>query len=271
MAYTYSSESEGTQELRRQRGRATTSTRERLFGVPPPPPPRPANMAQQNPGGPPAASHWAGMNMGYDDFDVDQFMQNVGIGGPPLSPTAGLQTPPPPTIPTSVGVGSAPVQTTTATTGVGVGTRRPTPTPVPQTSPVTTTPVPQASSTLISQPSVGKQPRRASSRRLHRRAVRRRATNTTTTTRTRARRTAANAFPSDSSHGSSSSSSNTPLRGNRLNQAELRRQLQRLSNDQIQTARGRRIAGVTMTNTITTTYKDGGTPMVSRSSTSSRS
>ena len=136
MAYSYSSESEGTQDLRRQRGRATTANRERLFGVPrppPPPAPRPANMAQQHPGGPPAAINWAGMNIGYDDFDVDQFMHNVGIGGPPLSPTAGPQTPPPPTIPTSVGVGSAPVQTPTATTGVGVGTRRPTPTQEPIT------------------------------------------------------------------------------------------------------------------------------------------
>ena len=277
MAYTYSSESESTQELRRQRGRATTSTRDRLFGAPPPPPPpppRPANMAQQNPGGPPAAAHWAGMHMGYDDFDMDQFMQNVGLGGPPVSPIAGLQTPPPQTIPTSIGVGSTPVQTPTATTGVGVGTRRPSP------QAATAAAAPQATSTPISRPpttSVGKEPRRTSSRRLHRRVARRRrrvrATNTTTTTRTRARRTGANAFPSDSSHGSSSSSSssNTPSRGNRLNQAEIRRQLQRLSNDQIQAARGRRIAGVTTTNTITTTYKDGGTPTVSRSSTSSRS
>ena len=274
MAYTYSSESEGTQEIRRQRERATTSTRDRLFGVPPPPP-RPANMAQQNPGGPPAATNWAGMDLGYDDFDFDQFIQNVGLGGPPVSPIAGLRTPSPPSIPSSIGVGSTPVPTPAASTGVGVGRRRPIPTPrVRPPPPPPPPPAPQATSTPIRRPpitSAGKEPRRASSRRLHRRLGRRRATNTTTTTRTRARRTGANAFPSDSSHGSSSSSSNTPSRGNRLNQAEIRRQLQRLSTDQIQAARGRRIAGVTTTNTITTTYKDGGTPTVSRSSSSSRS
>ena len=47
-----------------------------------------------------------------------------------------------------------------------------------------------------------------------------------------------------------------------MSQEELKRQLELLSNDQIQEASGRRIAGITTTNTITTTYKDGGRPQV---------
>jgi len=52
-----------------------------------------------------------------------------------------------------------------------------------------------------------------------------------------------------------------------MNQDELQRQLELLLNDQRQTAEGRRIAGITTTNTITTTYKDGGPPRVARTST----
>ena len=52
-----------------------------------------------------------------------------------------------------------------------------------------------------------------------------------------------------------------------MNQDELQRQLELLLNDQRQTATGRRIAGITTTNTITTTYKDGGRPTVRRTST----
>ncbi|KAL9985640.1 hypothetical protein ACROYT_G008063 [Oculina patagonica] len=48
----------------------------------------------------------------------------------------------------------------------------------------------------------------------------------------------------------------------RLNQDDMQRQLQMLFNDQRQVAAGRRIAGITTTNTITTTYKDGGRPTV---------
>ncbi|KAL9984692.1 hypothetical protein ACROYT_G007018 [Oculina patagonica] len=67
----------------------------------------------------------------------------------------------------------------------------------------------------------------------------------------------------------SSSRSNVPagqgtLTGgpHRLNQDDMQRQLQMLFNDQRQVAAGRRIAGITTTNTITTTYKDGGRPTV---------
>ena len=53
-----------------------------------------------------------------------------------------------------------------------------------------------------------------------------------------------------------------------MSQQELRRQLELLSNEQVKTANGHRIAGITMTSTITTTYKDGGRPSVSRHSSS---
>ena len=60
-------------------------------------------------------------------------------------------------------------------------------------------------------------------------------------------------------------------RPRRMNQEGLQRQLEILLNDQRQTANGRRIAGITTTNTITTTYKDGGRLRVTRNSTSVRS
>ena len=69
------------------------------------------------------------------------------------------------------------------------------------------------------------------------------------------------------------SDASTPRRRRprRMNQEGLQRQLEILLNDQRQTADGRRIAGITTTNTITTTYKDGGRPRVTRNSTSVRS
>ena len=60
-------------------------------------------------------------------------------------------------------------------------------------------------------------------------------------------------------------------RPRRMNQEGLQRQLEILLNDQRQTANERRIAGITTTNTITTTYKDGGRPRVTRNSISVRS
>ena len=56
----------------------------------------------------------------------------------------------------------------------------------------------------------------------------------------------------------------------RMNNAEMQRQLENLLQDQRQTAAGRRIAGITTTNTITTTYKNGQRPTVTRNSTSVR-
>ena len=51
-----------------------------------------------------------------------------------------------------------------------------------------------------------------------------------------------------------------------LNDAEMQQRLQQLLEDQRQTAAGRRIAGITTTNTITTTYKNGQRPKVTRNS-----
>ena len=68
-----------------------------------------------------------------------------------------------------------------------------------------------------------------------------------------------------SSGGNDSSINSSTYRRNQRRQ-ELLRELQRLQQDNIENSRGRQIAGVTHTNTITTTYKDGGTPTVSRSS-----
>ena len=71
----------------------------------------------------------------------------------------------------------------------------------------------------------------------------------------------------DDGGGNTSNNSNNSS-GYRRNQRqkELLRELQRLQQDNIEKSRGRQIAGVTHTNTITTTYKDGGTPTVSRTS-----
>ena len=53
-----------------------------------------------------------------------------------------------------------------------------------------------------------------------------------------------------------------------LNDAEMEQQLAQILQDQRQRAAGRRIAGITTTNTITTTYKNGQRPTVTRNSTS---
>ena len=58
----------------------------------------------------------------------------------------------------------------------------------------------------------------------------------------------------------------TPLRRARMNQDELRRQMDLLAEDARQRSVGRRIAGIAHTNTITTVYKDGGEPEVYRTS-----
>lgn len=69
-----------------------------------------------------------------------------------------------------------------------------------------------------------------------------------------------------SSSGGNDSSINTSSYRRSQRRQVLSRELQRLQQDNIEESRGRQIAGVTHTNTITTTYKDGGTPTVSRSS-----
>ena len=57
-----------------------------------------------------------------------------------------------------------------------------------------------------------------------------------------------------------------PPRQARMNQDELRRQMELLAEDARQRSVGRRIAGITHTNTVTTVYKDGGEPEVYRTS-----
>ena len=51
-----------------------------------------------------------------------------------------------------------------------------------------------------------------------------------------------------------------------LRQADLQRRLRMLLQDQEQLAQGREIANVTMTNSIVTSYKQGGAPSVQTSS-----
>ena len=51
-----------------------------------------------------------------------------------------------------------------------------------------------------------------------------------------------------------------------LRQADLQRRLRMMLQDQEQLAQGREIANVTMTNSIVTSYKQGGAPSVQTSS-----
>ena len=57
-----------------------------------------------------------------------------------------------------------------------------------------------------------------------------------------------------------------PPRRARMNRDEFRRQMDLLAEDARQRSVGRRIAGITHTNTVTTVYKDGGEPEVYRTS-----
>ena len=138
----------------------------------------------------------------------------------------------------------------------------------------------------------GKRPRRPVPRRT---ATRRRGTvayKTTTSTRTsRGGRSTAAGGAGGGDGDDSSSSSGTPrsgrgaarggrgaarggrgaARGTREGQAELRRRLEMLQEENRQRTAGRQIAGVTHTNTITTVYKDGRPPEVSRNSSFSSS
>ena len=51
-----------------------------------------------------------------------------------------------------------------------------------------------------------------------------------------------------------------------MNQDKLRRQMDLLAEDARKRSAGRRFAGITHTNTITTVFKDGGEPEVYRTS-----
>ena len=69
--------------------------------------------------------------------------------------------------------------------------------------------------------------------------------------------------PASSTPGSSGGSGRQPRT---LRQADLQRRLRMLLQDQEQLAQGREIANVTMTNSIVTSYKQGGAPSVQTSS-----
>ena len=56
-----------------------------------------------------------------------------------------------------------------------------------------------------------------------------------------------------------------------MNDLDMQQQLAQILQDQQQRSAGRRIAGITTTNTITTTYKNGRRPTVTRNSSSVRS
>ena len=69
--------------------------------------------------------------------------------------------------------------------------------------------------------------------------------------------------PASTTPGSSGGSGRQPRT---LRQAALQRRLRMLLQDQEQLAQGREIANVTMTNSIVTSYKQGGAPSVQTSS-----
>ena len=183
------------------------------------------------------------------DFDVDDFLTNafpnVGVGGATGTSSDLLTSP--------VGVGSAPPPMTVtplrSVGAVGVGTTR-----SPLRAPPPTV-------------SAGKQPRRHVAYKRMPRGRRRRPPGPSRRRSGGGGGDSSNDDDDDESDVSSSSSTSTNPGGrHRMSQQELRRQLELLSNDQVQTASGRRIAGITTTNTITT-YKDGGRPQVARQST----
>ena len=68
-------------------------------------------------------------------------------------------------------------------------------------------------------------------------------------------------LPWTSPGGSTQGSPQAPL-----NQADLQRRLRMLLQDQEQIAAGRRIANITTTNSIVTSYKEGGRPSVQSNS-----
>ena len=183
----------------------------------------------------------------------------------------GTATAPPPPVNNTIGVGTA----TTSASGnntIGVGTTRSLrklagrpPTPPGQGyaggRPIVGYKTPQ-------RPTVGgKQPRRPTAGGKQPRQVPRRNTHS----------------PSHSSSSSSNASTPSSVRPGpssvrpgpssgrvSMNQAQMQRQLEQILQDQQQTAAGRRVAGITTTNTITTTYKNGRRPTVTRNSTSLR-
>ena len=234
---TYESEDQEQLQIRRSRGLAsnvalTPANVRRVYG------------SVRTPASPilPMASR-SGRQPNTDGFDTDDFLRvafpsaAIGVGTPPTAtrtaPTAG---------PSGVGTGtrrSAPTATTARSTmGVGSVTRRTT--------------------------SAGKEPRNTTSNTQSASARRRANVRAAAELRRARQRTAAGAGGDGDGDGGDSSDGGSG-RGRR----GIRDDLDRLLNRLRRRADGRQIAGITHTDTITTTYKDGRPPTVRRSSTRS--
>ena len=203
-----------------------------------------------------------------DDFDTDAFLRNIP-GFVPVTATS------------PIGTGTVPTTTAqSSTTGVGVGTLS-----QPSTlATATTTSVGTGTVSVGKQPrtatgkqprattSVGKQPRASPGASAHLAARRRRrAREAAELRRERRRRTSTAAAATTTTAagaggdggGGDSSDGGRGSRGGR----RLGNDLDRLLNQLRRRTEGRHIAGITHTDTITTTYKDGRPPTVHRSST----
>ena len=206
------------------------------------PPPLPADILQQ-------AVDAAGLP-NYD-ADVDEAANYVDPALLAAMNLGSIQ------IPTSVGVATSALSAQAPTRSV---TARTLPTRVGAATATTTTRATVAR----------KRPRRRLSRRLHRQSTRATRSQSPQRRTTPPRRATRSHTPQRQMRMGSSADSGTESdsgRPIRMNQTQMQRQLEMLLQDQQQTARGRRIAGITTTNTITTTYKDGGRPSVRRTST----
>ena len=218
------------------------------------------------------------------DFDPDQFLNslypNLGVGGMTMVDPFDELFPP-----STSGVGVAASSPAPSSPARSMSSPSPSPPPPPPSSTLSAVGVGSVTSRTMTVG--GKRPRSAvagkrlpnvinphrrtggpSRRRRRRRSLMSSTTNTTVGGRSNGGGGdgGGSSDDNDSDVSSSSSSSSNPGGRHRMSQEELRRQLEMLSNDQIQTASGRRIAGITTTNTITTTYKDGGRPRVARHS-----
>ena len=214
-------------------------------------------------------SHLASMDeVNLDDYDTNDMLSEMGFNLP-------LNTPPnpspQPTIPLNVGAGSSSLRSRRTTpSNVGTGS---TPTRSPQPSSSTgvgTAPLSVATARLqpYTNPPAGKRmpsPIHVSPRTRERQNA---------SAGKQPRSSTPSSDGDDSSNSSNRSNRSNGSRhsfGRRMNQDEIQRQLALEAERHMQEARGRHVAGVTTTNTITTTFKDGGRPSVSRISTSNRS
>ena len=216
----YRSEDDSQLELRRDRGRVTT----------PPLTPRSVRHVYDSVRVPPDP---------LEDFDPSTIYQILEEG----TVSRG----------TSVGVGeSAPLPKTTLATGVGVGASMRVTATTTSARPVLSTGVGSAS--VVRSTSTGKQPRASphASRRL---ASRRRRRAREAAVLRRARMSLAGAGGDGGGGDDDDDDGSDSGRGRRM-----RDNLDDLMDRERRRANGRRIAGITHTSTITTTYKDGGPP-----------